>query len=144
MFLSDPSKYKRDDFIREIKTYEETIEKIKDDMPYEIRMNMILIDCVDLNKKLVSELEELIFIILSRASDFVFQESSAAITTSVKAINESFQAKADSSKKLVAMEKELDEIKLVKRQQLVNEYNELVEWLMLIYNHPTRFKVPEE
>lgn len=85
-------------------------------MPYEIRMNMILIDCVDLNNKLVTELDELILIILTRASDFVFQESSAQITASVKAINESFQTKADTSKKLVMMEKELDEIKLIKKQ----------------------------
>ena len=51
-FLADASKYKRVDFENEIKRYEETIREIRDNMPFEIRMNMFLIDCADLNNRL--------------------------------------------------------------------------------------------
>ena len=112
-------------------------------MPFEIRMNMFLIDCADLNNKLCSECEDLIDKILSRIAEYVFTESSASIIQAVKGINESFANKADTSKKLVSMEKELEEIKIIRKQQLVSDYNDLIEWLILLYNNP-RYKVPED
>lgn len=141
--LLNAGPYKRETFTKEILRYEETIRDIRNNMPYEIRMNMFLIDCVDLNNKLVSELEELIDRILTKVSEFVFTESSASIIASVKAINESFAAKADTSKKLVSMEKELEEIKVIRKQKIVDDYNDLVEWLMMLYNNP-RFRVQED
>jgi hypothetical protein len=41
-------------------------------MPFEIRMNMFLIDCAELNNRLCNECEELMDRILSRAADFIF------------------------------------------------------------------------
>jgi hypothetical protein len=38
--------------LAEIQKYENTIKLIRDNMPFEIRMNMFLIDCADLNNKL--------------------------------------------------------------------------------------------
>ena len=52
--------YKRETFIAEIQKYEKTIRMIRETMPFEIRMNMFLIDCADLNNKLCLECEELI------------------------------------------------------------------------------------
>jgi len=37
--------YDRDEFQAEINKYEKTIEKIRKEMPHEIRMNMFLIEC---------------------------------------------------------------------------------------------------
>ena len=115
-FLSDPGKYKRSDFENEIKRYDETIREIRDNMPFEIRMNMFLIDCADLNNRLCQECEELIDRILQRTADYIFQDGSNAITQAVKQIYENFQQKAENSKKLVAMEKELDDIKSTRKQ----------------------------
>lgn len=70
--MSDPSKYKREDFVREIERYQSTIKEIRTTMPFEIRMNMFLIDCADLNNRLCSELEELVDRILQRAADYIF------------------------------------------------------------------------
>lgn len=41
------------------------------------------------------------------------------------------------------MEKELDEIKSIRKQQIFNEYNDLIEWLMLLYGNP-RYRVVDE
>lgn len=62
-FLAEPN-HTREDFEAEIRKYEATISRIREEMPYEIRMNMFLIDCVDLNNKLVTECELLISRIL--------------------------------------------------------------------------------
>lgn len=50
----------------------ETITKIKDEMPFEIRCNMFLIVCSDINNTLCENCEELICMILAKASDHVF------------------------------------------------------------------------
>ena len=43
-----------DEVLERITLYEDTITKIRDTMPYEIRMSMFLIECEDLNNKLVN------------------------------------------------------------------------------------------
>ena len=45
----------REEMMAEVKKYEDTIAKIRNEMPIEIRMNMYLIDCIDLNKHLCLE-----------------------------------------------------------------------------------------
>ncbi len=41
------------------------------------------------------------------------------------------------------MEKELEEIKGTKKNQLIHDYNDLIEWLMMLYNNP-RFEVQDD
>ena len=41
------------------------------------------------------------------------------------------------------LEKDLDDVKINKKNALIKEYNELIEWLMLLYN-THRCKVEEE
>ena len=106
-------------------------------------MNMFLIDCADLNNKLCQECEDLIDRILARAADQVFTESAPNISTRVKLIQEQFATKADSSKRLVSLEKQLEDVKLNQRVTLVNDYNDLIEWLMMIYDNP-RVRVQDE
>ena len=69
--MSDSAKFKREDFAREITKYEQTMRKIRDTMPKELRMNMFLIDCSELNNRLCQECDLLIDRILERARDFV-------------------------------------------------------------------------
>jgi hypothetical protein len=59
-FLSDPSKFKREDFKAEITRYESTMRQIRDNMPKELRMNMFLIDCSELNNRLCQECDSLV------------------------------------------------------------------------------------
>ena len=41
------------------------------------------------------------------------------------------------------MEKELEEIKVTKKNQLIHDYHDLIEWLMMLYNNP-RFEVQDD
>lgn len=70
-FISE-SGLKREQFIAEIQKFEDTQKSIRESMPFEIRMNMFLIDCADLNNRLCAECDQLIQMILDRASDYVF------------------------------------------------------------------------
>mmetsp|Transcript_44079 Transcript_44079/g.42726 ORF Transcript_44079/g.42726 Transcript_44079/m.42726 type:complete len:120 (+) Transcript_44079:709-1068(+) len=119
------------------------MNSIRENMPYEIRMNMFLIDCVDLNEKLVEECEDLIKAIVEKTSYYTFQERANNIITNFKQIQEGFASKAESSKLLVKMEKELEDVKNVKKGLLINDYKELIEWLTLLYD-TRKCKVEEE
>lgn len=82
-FLDQPN-YTREQFNAEILKYENTIKQIRETMPFEIRMNMFLIDCADLNDKLCDECEELIKIILDKTCYYTFQERSNNIISNFK------------------------------------------------------------
>ena len=66
--------------------YHDTINKIRNEMPYEIRMNMFLIRCNELNNYLCDLCEELINIILSEISDHVFVQLATKITQNLRSI----------------------------------------------------------
>ena len=58
-FCSRPDR-KQPEYIERIQIYLDTIQKIKRTAPYEIRMSMFLIQCHELNNRLIYECEELI------------------------------------------------------------------------------------
>jgi len=52
-FLESSDTLTKDACQKEIKKYENLIEKTRKQMPYEIRMNMFLVQCYDLNQSLI-------------------------------------------------------------------------------------------
>lgn len=102
-FLESP-KLVREEFQAEIDKYEETIEKLREEMPYEIRMNMFHIKCSDINNQLVEELEQLISQILTRVEQLIYIEMAPKVQNSVKSIKDKMLIKAQNSKLLVEFE----------------------------------------
>jgi hypothetical protein len=66
---------KREDYIAKIQVYLDTIHKIKTEAPYEIRMSMFLVQCHELNEKLIHECEKLILAIVKRMYDVNVDEA---------------------------------------------------------------------
>mmetsp|Transcript_11716 Transcript_11716/g.17890 ORF Transcript_11716/g.17890 Transcript_11716/m.17890 type:complete len:139 (+) Transcript_11716:2128-2544(+) len=73
-----------DAFQAEIDMYEATIRKIREQMPYEIRMNMFLVKCSDINNQLCDDCEELIRMILDKVGEYVFHHMALKIQADVK------------------------------------------------------------
>jgi hypothetical protein len=78
--------YNRDNFLERINKYQETMDKIKTIMPFEIRMSMFLVQCEDLNNKLINECEELIRMMLSRIGDYVQGDLAQKVQHEVRTI----------------------------------------------------------
>jgi hypothetical protein len=70
--LKNTDNYDRDKFQEKINSYQECIDKIRDEMPHDIRMNMFLVECKDINDLLCERLESLIMTILNKVTEFVF------------------------------------------------------------------------
>jgi len=72
--------FEREKFQAEIDMYEATILKIRNEMPFEIRMNMFLIQCSDINNMLCEKCEEMITEIINKITEHVFQYLAPKIT----------------------------------------------------------------
>ena len=71
-YISKEENYDKVEFQALIDKFRDTIEKIREEMPFEIRMNMFLIKCSDINNALCDECEDIIELILQKVSDLVF------------------------------------------------------------------------
>jgi len=112
-------------------------------MPFEIRMNMFLIKCSDINNSLCDECEDIMQLILDKVATLVFTDWATDITANVKAINDQTQHKSTNSAELVKHEKRLDEVKQTEQKRLMDTYNELIEWLVMLNKNP-KYKTPED
>jgi len=66
--------YNREEFQAEIEMYEASIKRIRDTMPFEIRMNMFLIKCSDINNALCDECEAMMKLLLDKVDHHIFQK----------------------------------------------------------------------
>jgi len=108
------------------------IEQIRATCPYEIRLNMFLIQTEDLNNRLVELCEEHIDRYVSAIKDFVFVEESTNVVTAVKDIQNKFQQGAKTTKDLVQADEYFKDVENREKQIIFNRYEELVQWLMFL------------
>ena len=84
-------------------------------MPFEIRMNMFLIKCSDINNALCDECEGLMKLILDKVEYHVFQKMAPQIQSEVKLIKEEAGLKASDSNLLVSFEAKLENVRNVEK-----------------------------
>jgi hypothetical protein len=64
----------RAEYLAEIHRYQETIARIRKVAPYEIRMSMFLVECNELNERLIEMCENLIKKILKKVEELIAYE----------------------------------------------------------------------
>jgi hypothetical protein len=128
--------YKKEEFVMEIEKFKSTINKIRTHAPYEIRMSMFLVECHELNEKLVEICKHMITKILKKTEEFVYQDTAQKIQAEIRNMSTQFQQKAENSSDLVTYEKYLEDSRNLKRGEIINQYTDLVEWLMMLMKHP--------
>jgi DNA replicative helicase MCM subunit Mcm2 (Cdc46/Mcm family) len=72
--LENKNKFKQAEISEKISIYEKCIQEIRAKCPYEIRLNMFLVETEDLNNRLVELCEECIDVYNKAIRDFVFSE----------------------------------------------------------------------
>ena len=128
--------FTREEYQDEINKFEHTILKIREDMPFEIRMNMFLIKCSDINNQLCDECDELMKMLLDKIDNHVYQKLAPAIQAKVKSARENFTIKANDSKNLVGFEQQLEVFKTTEKVALMEEYTDCIQWLMMLNTNP--------
>jgi hypothetical protein len=136
----DKKPYNREEFLDRINKYQETIDKIKTVMPFEIRMSMFLVQCEDLNNKLINDCEELVRMMLSRVGEYVQGDLAQEVQKEVREIKQEFAVKVSTTRALVEDEAYLDDIKSKKSKKIINQYNDMIDWLRFLYKYPQAFE----
>jgi len=131
-YLKNEDNYTREGFQAEIDKYVQTISKIRKEMPFEIRMNMFLIKCSDINNQLCDECDELMKMLLDKVDSHVYQKLAPQISAAVKKIKEETGFKANDTKTLVHVKKLLDQVKGEEKGKLMANYQDMIEWLMML------------
>ena len=139
-FLSETDD--KDALVEEINKYKATIQRIKNELPFEIRMNMFLIDCNDLKNELINRCEELINKILDAISKYIQQES-IRITKKCGDNKDELARPINSAADLVKTEEFLEKYKEIEKAQITTDYLKVVDWLMTLYEYPS-YKASEE
>ena len=80
-------------------------------MPFEIRMSMFLVECEEINIRLVEECEGLIVTMLNKITEYVQHELAQKVQTDVRQISTNFQDKPTTTKQLVEAYDYLDDVK---------------------------------
>ena len=114
--------------------YQDTIDKINAVAPFEIRMNMFLVECNELNQNLIIICERMIEKILKKVFEHITQ-SSADISAEIRNFTTKFNDKAENTTSLVEFEANLEHIKTVQKKVIIDKYQDMVEWLMLLYEY---------
>jgi hypothetical protein len=131
--LESPS---REQIREKITFYEQRLNMLIEEMPNIIYMNMILINCKDINQKLKSLLEKYIADLLS----YVLKEN---ILHKAKLINETNDIIIDKLSKevkddpvqVVNFENELDTMKTETLITLSHDYEDFIEWVFFYYSY---------
>jgi hypothetical protein len=109
-----------------------TIDKIKRTCPYEIRLNMFLIQTEELNNRLVDLCEDLIDMNVEACSVYVFNDESDSVTAQVRQIQAQFGVAPKTTQDLVMADNYFKEVEGVERQKIQHKYESLVDWLMFL------------
>jgi dynein heavy chain len=132
----------KDARIEEINKYLATIKRIKEELPFEIRMNMFLIDCNNLKNVLVTKCEDLINTILQSISMYIINTSNN-ISKRCSNNKEILSKPISSASELVQTEEFLERYKDTEKSQITEDYFKVVNWLMTLYEYPS-FKAQED
>ena len=133
-------KHERKDFQLEIQKYQKIIEEVNKQVPFFVRMNMILIDGLDVKKNFLNICEEIKCKLYAAIHGLILKKIQG-INTEITSLLEGINGKADSEKKLVELERNVEIIRLKKNREILNDFKDTVKWLMLLYDYPFQ---PEE
>jgi hypothetical protein len=79
-YIDKEENYDKVEFQNQINKFKETIDKIREEMPFEIRMNMFLIKCSDINNQLCDECDELMKMLLDKIDAHVYGKLAPGIS----------------------------------------------------------------
>ena len=104
-------------------------------------MNLIEVDCTDINKNLCKECESIIHKLNSHILTWN-TERAIKINKDFDIMNSALTTRADTEKKLVESESYKDKCREVLIPRLFEEFNDLKQWFMMLYDTP--FQISED
>lgn len=106
-------------------------------------MNMILIDCQQLNQSLIDKCQKFIKRIIGKIKQNT-TDLAGGVIQSAEQIKSKLQEKPTDAKQLVDAENYLEDVRTERKLQLIDDFKKVVDWLCLIYDYPLYEQVDED
>lgn len=128
-------KHERKDYQAEILKYQKISEEVNKIIPFFVRMNMILIDGIDVKKNFLSICDEIKSKLFTSIHGLITRKI-LTINNDISGLRDSISAKVESEKQLVELEKNVELIRMKRHKEILNEFKDTIRWLMLLYEYP--------
>lgn len=125
----------RKEYSELIRKYELLEQEIRKTCPLKIRLNLMKVDCRDLNKTLCKECES----IINKLTGHVLSwntDRALKISKEFESMNSILLTRAESEKKLVESEDYKEKCREVYIPQLFEDFNDVKAWFYLLYDTP--------
>jgi len=129
-FLADKTKT-REDYNEMIAKYQAQKDDILANLKCEVRMNMFLVDCREINEKLLNDCLDLIGDLERTIADDL-KDRADKLLEEYEVIQKKLNQKLDTEEILVEVEQFLNLLKESKKDEYVNNYQDLLQWLMML------------
>lgn len=128
---------KRDDIRRLIKQYEEKLKILRVDIPDSIYLNMVRIDCKDINKLLRDKLYEFILDLLKYISVKNINGKAKELYDRMEKLRGDLNNHAQDEETLALLENNYDFYKNEQLPHIESDYNDFLEWVFFYLEYDT-------
>jgi hypothetical protein len=77
---------------------------------------------------------------LSRIGEYVQSDLATKVTADVRNIKAEFAKTTKITTELVEAERYIESVRTKQRKEIVDSYNDMVDWLMFLYKYPQAFE----
>jgi len=138
-FLADKNRT-REDYAERIAKYKQEKQNILDNLKCEIRMNMFLVDCRGINKKLFDDCSNLIVMIETSIDNYI-QEHATLLLEEYGIIDKKLRQKLTNEEILVETEQFLSHLRDTQKDEFIAHYQDVLQWFMMLMD--TNYKFTE-
>jgi dynein heavy chain len=131
----------RNDYEREINKYKTLYAEVNKNIPFYVRMNMVLIDGVEVKQKFLQICDQIIEQLMKSIHAFIMKKNTE-ITKEIGGLLEGISYKADTPEKLVEIERNIEKIKVKEHNEIEANFSDLKQWLFMLYSY--QYKPDEE
>jgi hypothetical protein len=135
---------KREDIKKKILYYEEKLKILRNDMPDSLYMNLIRIDCSEINNELRSSLFNYIVDLLKFVNFKNITQKQNDLTERINRLKESLDKPPIDEEGLYQSETNLESYKNDKVPAIYTEYNDFLEWVFFYFDYDKYPIFPEK
>jgi dynein heavy chain len=127
----------------QLRKYRALYAELFEQLPFYIRMNMVLINAVDIKRSLLECINRVCHSLVRNVYEQI-KKNNELISKRVDSIDETIRALPDTTEKLVILENYIERVKRTDYKKIKDEFADLTKWLYFCYGSGYNFLKTEE
>jgi hypothetical protein len=126
---------KREDIKKKINYYEDKLKVLRENMPNSLYLNLIRIDCTDINLELRFSLYNFVIDLLKYVQNKNITQKSKDLNERIDTLKDNLERIPPDEETLYIYETNLESYKNDKVPAIYNEYNDFLEWVFFYFDY---------